>query len=173
MREYLRKAVGYGIYILLSNLIYGIILFFSVTWLLQFSELYAYLGNLVFIFLALLIDRLILTKILQPKKLVHEIKKLENLKDKELNNRLIHWQLNYFVSFKTSLFFFYIFVLLFSQILKFNPNLVSPEIAGFINSIDYSVIILLALKDFNEEFYKDREHMNIVLEQYDQLVKQD
>ncbi len=170
MKNKIKKMAGYVFYIIMSNALYGILLYFMVTWLLKYSELYAYLGNLAFIIICLLLDRLILLKVLQPKKLAEEIKKIKKEEDRILNNRVIKWQLNYFVSFKTSLFFFYIFVLLFSQIIKFNPELVSPEIGSFINSIDYSVIILLAFKDFSEEFLKDRNRMETTLEEYNKFV---
>lgn len=171
MANRIKKVGGYAFYILISNIIYGALLYFMVTWLLNYSELYAYLANLAFIVIALSFDRLINTKIYTPQILVGEIAKLKKDKDRRLNDRMIRWVLNHFVSFKTSLFFFYMFVLLFSQIIKFTPELVGSELGGFINSIDYSVIIVLAYKDFSEEFFKDRSKMKITLEEYEKLVE--
>lgn len=172
MKNKIKKMGGHVFYIILSNTVYGVTLYFVVTLALKTSELLAYCINLGFIIMGLLLDRWIILKVYQPKKLAEEIRKLEKEKDRALNNRIIKWQLEYFVSFKTSLFFFYIFILLFSQLIKFKPELVGPEINSFINTIDYSVIILLAFKDFSEEFSKDKNRMKEVSEEYDKNMSE-
>lgn len=173
MQQKIRKIGGYAFYIIISNTLYGMILFFTVTFLLQYSELYAYIANLTFIILGLLLDRFLVYKSYQPKKLAEKIKSLKKVEDRNLNDHIVRWHLTYFVSFKTSLFFFYIFILLFSQLIKFNPELVSLQMGGFINSIDYSVIILLAFKDFSEEFANDRNRMKPILDEYEHQMSKE
>lgn len=170
MKNKIKQTMTYVIYILISNFIYGVILYFLITYSLMHSKLTAYLVNLGFIIICLLLDIFTKKQLANTKKLAIKIESLKNEKDQIRNRQYIRWVLKNYVSFKTSLFFFYIFILLFSQILNFEPTLANAKIRDFIHIIDYSVIILLAFKDFGEEFFKDRKVMQKNIQEYDNYL---
>ena len=61
MSETIGKIINYVLYVLLSNVIYGLLIFFVFTWLVRYSLLYAYLGNLSLIIIGLGMNELGLT----------------------------------------------------------------------------------------------------------------
>jgi len=93
-------------------------------------------------------------KFYESKKLVAMLTKE---KDIEKNYRLIRLQLDSFVSFKTVLYIFYIFILVFSQILDFYPELIGGNIGNFVNANSYSILLLIAFDQVIGQFSKDRE----------------
>ena len=163
MQNKLRRISKYILYFVGSNAIYGVIVYTVFTWLSGFSLLYAYLGNLTMIFLGLLMDEYNL-RMLQSRKLV---KKIKEVKDSEKNYRLIQRIMDSFVSFKTALYLFYIFILIFSQIIDFHQALVSENIRNFIRTNDYSILFLLAFDTLIARFVKDRERMKKISEEFE------
>ena len=73
-------------------------------------------------------------------------------------------QLDSFVSFKTVLYMFYIFILIFSQIIDFYPALVGENIGNFISANSYSILLLIALDQVIGQFSKDRERVGKISE---------
>lgn len=167
MQNKLKRMGQYLAFFLLSNTLYGTLLYLTVTNLAKISLLYAYLGNLALIFLGLALDTFILRKSASTKALSAQLRTIKNAKEKEQALRQIRWYFRHWMSFKTSLFLFYIAVLLLSQILRFYPGLVGEEFATFISTIDYSILVLLAFKDFGEEFAKDKDNAKKLSEEFE------
>lgn len=143
------------VYDLIFIVIYGVILYFVFTWLAGYSLLYAYLGNIGLILLVIAVDEYII-KILQSEDAVSRLIK-EN--DKETDYSSIQGLMNNAISFKTELYLFYVFILIFSQIIEFSPTLVSANLSKFILANSYSILLLIAFDRILQSFSNDRERM--------------
>lgn len=172
MREKIKNIANTVLFILLGNALYGVLLYFLVTWLAGYSLLFAYLGNLLFIFVLIVVDEFAIRRTLRAESIYAEIIQIKHAHGREAYLRFLKWALTYRITFKTFLFVFYVAVLIFAQILKFYPSLVAADISNFINIIEYSVIILLALKDFGEEFSRDRDRANVRLAELEQYLEE-
>jgi len=144
---------------LIANAAYGVLLYFVFTWLAGYSLLYAYLGNLALIILILAIDEYT-HKILQSEKFIMKLKKE---KDPEKSYRSLEWGLSNFGSFKTDLYLFYVFILVFSQIIEFHPSLVGDNLGGFIRANSYSILFFIAFDTLLGQYSKDRKRMKEIL----------
>jgi len=151
----IRQICRYVGYALVTNIIYGFILYSVFTWLAGYSLLYAYLWNLALIILGLALDE-IMYRMYQSENFAAQIKKE---KDVEKAYRLIQWQLDNFVSFKTVLYLFYIVILVVSQIIESNPELIGESLGRFIHANNYSILVLIAFDTLIGQFSKDRERM--------------
>jgi len=160
MSNMIKKIGKHATYFLWSNVIYGLIVYFTFTWLAKYSPLYAYLGNLTLIVLGLVIDGYTQSA-LQSKKLVAELREDKN---KEKNIRFVNWITDGFISFKTSLYMFYVFILVLSQIIKLYPAFLNENIISFIAANDYSILLLIALDTLIKQFLNDRKKMKIISE---------
>ena len=144
-----------NIQVMLSSLVfvvvYGIIVYFVFVWLAKYSMLYAYFGNLVLILLLLAIDEYML-KLLQSKDYFERL-----LKEKKWEE--IYGYIQKSISFKTELYFFYVLILIFSQILEFYPTLVGENLGSFILANNYSILLLVALDMLIQQYSKDRKRM--------------
>jgi len=155
------KRIGKHLfYILWSNVLYGLLLYFVFTWLAGYSLLYAYFWNLALIILGLAIDAYLL-QMLQSKKIIMQLKEE---KDAEKNYRLIQWIMDSFVSFKTILYLFYVVILIVSQVISINPTLVGENISNFIMANNYSILFLIAFDMLLSQFTKDKERMKEISE---------
>jgi len=161
MSNKIKKILKYLSYILASNIIFGCIIYFTYTWLVGFSLLYAYLGNLALIILGLILDELAF-KTYQSEKFVTAVKK-EHRKEIEKNYRIIQWQMDNFVSFKATLYMFYVLILIFSQIIEFYPTLVGENLENFILANSYSILLLIAFDQIIGQFSKDRRKAKDIL----------
>jgi hydroxyethylthiazole kinase-like uncharacterized protein yjeF len=145
----------HSLYIVLSNIIYGLVLYFVFTWLSGFSLLGAYMGNLALIILGLGID-----EYSQRMLLADDLaKQLKSEKNVEQSYRTIQRLMDSFVSFKTVLYLFYIVILVFSQVIQAYPTLVSGTLSEFILANSYSILFLIALDMLIRQFTDDRVRM--------------
>ena len=162
----IKKIIRYVIFALISNVLYGLLLYFVFTWLAGYSILYGYFGNLMLIIIGLVWDEQN-HKLWQSEKLLTEIQ--ANTLDATLGKQMLRLYLDAFTSFKTILYLFYIFILVFSQIIDFIPTLVNENIANFISANTYSILLLIAVDQLIGQFSKDRERMKRIsakLEKY-------
>ena len=171
MKEKLKQIGRFILYIIWTNLVYGLILYFVCIWLARYSLLYAYLGNLVLIIIGLAIDEYIL-RFLQSRKLIKELK---NEKDFEKNYRAVQLMMDNFVSFKTALYVFYLIILVVSQIIVFNPELVpiGEDLGNFLYITEYSVLLLIALDMLSRQFSKDRARIGKISEKLEKELAKD
>ena len=137
--------------------VYGIIVYFVFVWLAKYSMLYAYFGNLVLILLLLAIDEYML-KLLQSKDYFERL-----LKEKKWEE--IYGYIQKSISFKTELYFFYVLILIFSQILEFYPTLVGENLGSFILANNYSILLLVALDMLIQQYSKDRKRMKKITDE--------
>ena len=150
MLNKLKQIIKYVLYILFGSVIYGIILFLVYTWLAGYSLVLAYLGNLALIIIAIVSDNLafkVYDSAMQTDKHVEEFKK----------SRFLRFQLDSYISFKTTLYMFYIFILFFSQIINANPILLNQDLLNFISANEYGILLLIAVDLLIGQFKKDRE----------------
>lgn len=143
------------LFLIFSNTIFGLVLYFLTTWLAGYSLVYAYLGNLAFIVLGLALDAFAL-KALDPKSIATD---LETERNKEASLRLVWLYLDSFISFKTALYLFYIIILVVSQLAVFNPGLVGEDMGNFLHVNQFNLVVLIAFDRFTVHFAKDREDM--------------
>ena len=154
------KIGKHALYILISNVIYGLILYFGFVWLAGYSPIYAYFYNLALIIGGIAIDEYMIT-MLQSKKIILQLKdmQLKDKKDFEINYHLIQRLVENYVSFKTVLYLFYVVILIISPIIDSNPALVGAELGNFILANHYSIMFLIAVDMIITQFSKDRERM--------------
>ncbi len=162
MSNKIKRLGKYVAYAVSTNVIYGAILYFLVTGLARYSLLYAYIANLGMVALGLTLDILILRYFASPK-LVEEIK---GEKDMEKNYRLVRWYIDNYISFKAMLYLFYAILLIGSQIINFSNISVGENLANFLQTTDYSILIVLAFDEFFERFVQGRKNAETVLEKF-------
>ena len=160
-----KKITGFLLYILFTNTIFGFILYYTFTWLVGYSPLYAYLGNLAFIILGLLMDDYVIKVLVRDLQLKKRAKKSEKA--------LIISLLSSYISFKTVLYLFYIFILIISQIIKFYPDLLNEALGNFISANTYSILLLMSIDKIILQFIKDRSKMNEILEKFKDYLNEE
>jgi len=163
MHNKLIKIIKYALYILFGSVIYGLILFFVYTQLAGYSLILAYLGNLVLIIIALVSDSLafkVYDTAMQSKKHVEEFRK----------SRFLRFQLDSYISFKTTLYMFYIFILFFSQLVNSNQVSINEDVMSFISANEYGILLLIAVDLLTGQFKKDREKSKIYKEKIEKYL---
>jgi len=150
MLNKLKQLIKYVAYFLFSSATYALVLYFVYSQLAEYSLLYAYLGNLALIIFALASDSITFKTYeiaMQSKKYVEKFKK----------SSFVRFHLDAFVSYKTTLYIFYIVILLLSQIVNSNPTLISDDLMNFISANEYGILLLIAVDLLIGQFSKDRE----------------
>jgi len=160
MPNMIKRVSSYICYLLLSNVIYGLFVYHVFTWLSGYSLRYAYFGNVLLIILGLVWDECS-QRYLQSKKLAAQLNKE---KDRELNQRVVSWIMESFISFKTALYLFYVFILIISQLIKFDLSLLEENVTTFVSANDYSILLLIALDTMSTQFSNDRQRMKTIAE---------
>ncbi len=156
MLNKIKQISNFILYDLLFIIIYGIILYFIFTWLAGYSLLYAYLGNIALILLVLAVDEYTI-KLFQSKNLVMRLMKEKDIEKTYSSTQELMGSL---ISFKTELYLFYIFILIFSQIIEFNPTFVGGNLSKFILANSYSILLLIAFDRTIQNFQNDRKRIS-------------
>ena len=149
----------YLLFTLINLVIYGFVLYGVFLWLSAYSFLCAYLGNLALIISILAADEYTF-KILQSEKFVTRMKKEKNPDE---NYRFLQLGLDSVGSFKSDLYLFYVFILIGSQIIEFNPALVGENLGNFILANNYSILLLIAFDMLIRQFSNDRKKTKKIL----------
>ena len=141
----------YMFYTLVMAALYGYTAFFLIyRQLTDGSLLYTYIGNMVLIIIFLTIDYII-HGVLQSKGFIIT----------EKNYRFARFlYLDSLVSFKTTVYLFYIIVLVVSQIISFRPTPANAEIANFFTTIEYGILFVIALDTLIGSVFKDMERID-------------
>ena len=159
------KAISifaYIVYTLVFAGLYGLVAFFAIyRGLAGGVMLYAYLWNIGFIIAGLVVDKIV-NAFLLSKELV-------------ITGR------NYFlamlahmtslISFKTTLYFFYTFVLIVSRVSLLEPNLVGDEFRSFVLSIEYCLILVVVVDKFIENLHNDDMRIKRITAKFDRFAK--
>ena len=158
MMPYSKKPVVsyllYTLYAVIMAVIYGLVTYFGI--FARGTEGFAlrtYIWNLVLITLVLLIDRLYLVKLK---------KSAEKRKAANITSKVLH-----FVSFKASLYLFYMFALTASRLmllLDFGEIETGYSFRNYLLSIEYGLILLVAADKFIDQFIKDKKNMRELAE---------
>jgi len=145
----LKKAAQIAMYMavaVLTSAAYGYLAYtFIYQRLADGSMLNAYLWNVAFIVLLLSMD-----------KVIHKVFQSKEFSVTKKNYFFARWV--YFeslISFKTTIYLFYIFVLIVSRISVIDPTLVSEDFRSFLMSIEYGLILVVAFDKLSEHFFKD------------------
>jgi hypothetical protein len=149
------NIIKHLLYAIISNVLYAFVIYYAYIWLVGYSLLYAYLGNLGIIIIALTFDELTF-KYFQSKKIVKQIKKEKDIKKAYYT---IQSFLDSFISFKTILYLFYIFILIASQIIDFYPTLINENLVNFILANRYSILILIAFDRLIAQFSNEKRRI--------------
>ena len=160
MTNNIKQTGRYLLITLITIVVYGFILYLVFTWLAGYSLLHAYIGNLAIIVAVLVIDGYGL-KMLESEKFVLRMQKE---KDPEKIYRNLQLGLNSVGSFKSDLYMFYIFILVFSQVIELNPTLIGENFSRFVHANNYSILFLIAFDMLIRQLTSDRERMKNILE---------
>ena len=131
VRTYILRGIGY----LIFAIFFGLLTYLY--WFTSPNILTAYIWNVTGIAFALVVDKIRIKRIYIKE---------ERCVDDESRSKLMKKDVS---SLKTSLYLFYIFALIFSQILAMDaPIEVSENIRGYFQSVSHGVVLLFALDNF-------------------------
>ena len=123
--------------------------------------LYAYLWNIGFITAGLVLDK-ITNDVLLSRELVITSRNYFLV-------MLTH--LLSFISFKTTLYFFYTFVLIVSRVSILEPNLISDDFRNFVLSIEYCLILVVVADKFIEHLKSDGQKIRRISAKFERFAK--
>ncbi|MCL1924386.1 MAG: hypothetical protein FWF50_02250 [Defluviitaleaceae bacterium] len=153
------KLSDYLFYIIYSTFtatLYGVFVYFVIYRLLANSNmLYAYLLNTISMIAFLFLDKLGNNQLLS-----------KNLK---IDNDAVWIYLTSMVSFKTTLYLFYAFVLIVSRVSLLEPELINPDFRSFVLSIEYTLVLLVAYDKFFEHLTKDDQRLRKISKKFDKF----
>ncbi|MCL2446800.1 MAG: hypothetical protein FWD06_08555 [Oscillospiraceae bacterium] len=152
------KLILYAIYSVFTAVLYGYAMFGVFVRLTRatdsFSMLHAYLLNLFVIVVMLIADNRINDYLLT---------KYEPRRRSGFFTRFLYWES--LVSFKTTLYLFYIFILVISRVLTLEPRLMFNEaFYGFVISIEYGLILVVVFDKFIDYLTKDIKRIKKIAE---------
>ena len=151
------RKLAIAIETLITAVLYGLFAYFFIYRMLAGRRsVTAYAINLFFIVVILLVDKYIHVKMDRKEFLVADRGRLRNISAKVLFYC-------HFVSFKTGLYLFYLFMLVVSRLSTLEPGMIDPDLRTFILSVEYGILLLLPLDKFLELLMKDNTRMKTVL----------
>ena len=155
------SMIIYMIYALFSAAIYGLISFFVIyRGLAGEVSLYAYLWNIAFIILFLLLDKIANEVLLSKEYIITE----KNYFIAGLVHSIS------FISFKATLYLFYSFILIFSRVSLLEPGLISGDFKNFILSIEYCLILVVTFDKFIEYLSKNETRIKRITAKFDKFA---
>jgi len=159
------KASSIAIYLfwaILSAAVYGLFAFFVIYRGLSGEVmLNAYLWNIGFIIAILLVDK-IANDILLSKDFVITRKNY-------FFTVLIH--MASFISFKTTLYLFYTFILVLSRVSLLDPDLFTENFRNFVLAIEYCLILVVIVDKFTEYLLKDDRRIQRVTAKFERFSR--
>jgi len=155
MLNKIMKLIKHLLYAVTSNVLYGVAVYYIYTALVGKSLVYVYLVNLVLIVLFLVLDEAVL-RMWESEKFVMQLKNEKNFRK---DYRYIKLYFDAFVSFKTILYLFYIFILFAAQIINLYPTLINENLVNFVFANNYSILLLIATDQLIGQFLKDKRRI--------------
>jgi len=158
------KGVQILLYIVHCTLVaavYGVATFFVIHRSLSGGVLlYAYLWNIAFIVVLLVFDKLANDALLSKEFAVNS------------RNYLIAMVVHSasLISFKTTLYLFYTFVLIVSRVSILEPSLISSDLQNFVLPIEYCLILLVVFDKFIEHLMKDDKRIKRITAKFDKFA---
>lgn len=161
-----KKTAGLAIHLLETvaiAIIYGLFSFFVIyRHLAGGIALHAYLWNIAFIFVVLVTEKI--TGHLLASAYFHTAKKRHKI-------MLAKLQLLNALSFKASLYLYYIFVLLATRIAVLEPTLIDEGLRTYLLSVEFCVLLLIPVDKFLEQLMKDEKRMNRIYSRIDRIKR--
>jgi hypothetical protein len=157
----------YGLEAIIATIIYGLFSYFVVFRILANEVmLYAYIWNIIFMLLFLGLERapdlIVLSKGFSESKISRKLTKLLWLKLYLID----------YISFKTTLYLFYLFILIMARISILDPSLFSDNIRDFLFSIEYCLILLIVFDKLIDQVFKDEKRAKKITLKIMDLVEQ-
>ena len=148
MPKKLIQSIKYITHCLFSAALYGSLMYFAVyKYWIGVSALAAYLANIAFIILALASDKIINDFFLSKKFVITKKNyKIARFLQEDLS-----------VSFKTAIYLFHTFILVISQMSANGFTFMSEDFMAFALSIEYCVLLVIAIDTFIGHLAKDME----------------
>jgi len=154
--------ITYLVWSFFSAVIYGLFAFFVIyRGLANEVMLNAYVWNIGFIIVILLLDK-IANDILLSKNFVITRKNY-------FFTTLIH--IVSFISFKTTLYLFYTFILIVSRLSLLAPDLFTDNFRNFALAIEYCLILVVVFDKFSEHLLKDDNRIQRVTAKFEKFAK--
>jgi len=157
MRKKTLSIISYCFFAILSAIGYGIFAYIGIyRALAEGSMLHAYLWNVAFIIFFLISDKIVHIRMESRDYVITRRNYLREL-----------WRyIESYVSFKTTIYFFYIFILVASRVTLLEPTLVSADFRSFLLSIEYGLILVVAFDKLTEHLFKDLKRVKAIAEKF-------
>ena len=153
-------VLAYLLYTALSAVIYGLFAFFVIYRGLSGKVmLNAYLWNIAFIIVTLIADKVVNDILLAKETAITKSNYFIAIAVHVLS----------FISFKTTLYFFYAFVLIVSRISILEPALISDEFRNFVLAIEYCLILVVVFDKFIEHLLKDDKRVKKISAKFERF----
>lgn len=159
MSDRMRRLLGHLGYVVSSNILYGVALYWLVRCLAGYSLAHAYLGNLAMIAGGLALDTWMFKTYMSAEFVEHIRKvsvKTHGIVDVTVELKGLRWLADYYVSFKAVLYLFYAVLMVVSQVINLGGLTVDDGIAVFLQTTDYSLLIVIAIDEFFERYSQGR-----------------
>jgi len=154
--------LSYMLYSLLTATAYGLFAFFVIyRGLAGEVMLHTYLWNIAFIIILLTLDKTANDVLLSKEFII--------TKKNYLIALIIHS--TSVVSFRTTLYLFYTFVLIVSRVSILEPGVVSHHFQSFVLSIEYCLILLVVFDKFIEYLLKDDKRVRRISAKFTKFEK--
>ena len=162
MPKNIRTIIIYVAFAILMAVVYGYAAFTAIFMnLADGSMLHAYLWNIIFIIILLVYDKIAQTRMQSPKFVITK-----------RNYFIALWMhIENYISFKTTLYIFYIFILIASRVTTIDPTLVSEDFRNFVLSIEYGLILVIAFDKLVEHLFKDLKRAKTVSDKFKEYDK--
>ena len=146
----------YGFYALILAAIYGVGTYFSIYPLIsQGYMLQAHIFNFVLIIISLLLDKIQYNMMIKRQNDT----KLKQDKQSFIKRTLLSPNIGH-ISFKTSLYLFYFFVLIVSVVLQSSDFIdATDNLQNYIFTVEYGIMFLIAADMFIKHLVKDSQHI--------------
>jgi|GEM_PF-542994 len=153
----LNKKLTLTIYFLSSCLfavIYGLISYFGIyRGFAQENALLTYFLNLVFIVIGLILDHISMKYAYSKNPYLTE----DSIKQMSALTKILYQSA--LISFRTSLYAFYMIALILSRVTILEPNLIPFQLGNFLTSVEYGLILLIAADKLQEQLIKDEKRI--------------
>lgn len=156
----------YFLYDILGMTAYSLVLYFGFTWLAGFSLLFASLWSFALIVIAVAFDE-------YSSRIMQSDETMRLMKEKYSAERVKRIIAGGFLSFKSLIYLFYVFLLIAAQVIEFFPASAGQNIAEFIRANDYSIVFLLAVDTFMGQLAKDKERTKKLSEKFNEASLED
>ena len=169
MLKKLLRRVRFIMLELLGAATYGVVLYFLFTWLAGYSLLYAYFGSLALMIIMIASEEYAI-RVMESDDTLKKMSEQAAQKGRENFYRSQADGFVYNTSVKTVLYLFYVFILIFSKIVEYNPALVNESIGAFILENSFSILMLIALDRLFGQAARDRERMRKLAARYKEYL---